>query len=120
MTSSRRLRLATGDGAEDCGRLRAKLKEESAQQQPAKTIPAVVCDTLFKNSLRVRIVYFQFFSVFDFLLAPSNGPTYTPDAALRERPIAPGFNFAELYALCDTEKLRLASKNGKRYNRQPL
>jgi hypothetical protein len=82
MTTSRRLRLALGCTA-DWGRLDAKLKEESAQQ-PAKTIPAVVRDTLFMNSLRVGMVDCQFFADFDFRLAFPDGPTYTPDAVQRK------------------------------------
>jgi hypothetical protein len=118
MTTSRRLRLATGCAA-DCGRLDTKANEESPQQQPAKTIPAVVRDTLFMNSLRVGMIYCQFFADFDFRLAFPDGPTYTPDAALRERPYRSGLNFGELCALSVVEKLHLASRNGKRYNLQP-
>ena len=51
-----------------------------------KTIPAAVPDTLFRNSLRVGMVDYHFFAEFDFRLAHPDGPTYTPDAALRERP----------------------------------
>ena len=51
-----------------------------------KTIPAAVPDTLFRNSLRVGMIDYHFFAGFDFRLPHPDGPTYTPDAAQRERP----------------------------------
>jgi len=51
-------RLERTGCAADCCRLRAKPKTDSAQQQPAKTIPAVAPDTFLKNSLRVGMVAF--------------------------------------------------------------
>src|ERR1700730_156072 len=95
MTTSRRLRSATRCAA-DCGRLDAKPKEESPQQQPAKTIPAVVRDTLFMNSLRVGMFKCQIFAGFDFRLAFPDGPTYTPDPVPRKRPSCFRFEFRRI------------------------
>src|SRR5690242_12513971 len=84
-TISRRLRLAPAFAAV-CGGLGAKPMEESAQQQPAKIMPAVVPDTLFRNSLRVGMVDSHFFADFNFRLALADGPTYTPESAWKEWP----------------------------------
>jgi len=43
-------------GAADCCRPGAKARADSAQQQPAKTIPAVAPEKFFRNSLRVGMV----------------------------------------------------------------
>jgi len=61
----------------------------------------------------------QFFAGFDFRFALPDGPTYTPEAALRERPYCFSVNPAELSAPSFVGKLRLATNDGKRYNRQP-
>src|SRR5579863_5825588 len=92
MATSRRLRLVTGCAA-DCRRLAAKPGEGSAQQQFVKNIPAVVQDTLFRNSLRVGMVDFQLFTDFNFCLAFPNGHIYTPEPAWRERPYSFRFKF---------------------------
>src|SRR5438309_6566464 len=50
-------RLEPTDGRTgDCCRLNAEARADSAQQQPAKTIPAVAPDKSFRNSLRVGII----------------------------------------------------------------
>src|SRR5579864_7668656 len=89
-TTSRGLRFATGGGAA-CRETSAKPNEDSAQQQLEKNIPAAALDTPFRNSLRFGMVDFQPFASFDFRLAIPDGPTYTPEAARRERTYCFGF-----------------------------
>jgi hypothetical protein len=57
MATSRRLEPAATLAA-DCCRLGVNPKADSAQQQPAKTIPAVAPDKSLRNSLRVGMVAF--------------------------------------------------------------
>ncbi len=71
--------------AADCPGLTRETKMEFAQQKSAKTIPAAVLDTLFRNSLRVGMVDDLFFAGFDSRLSLSDAPTYTPEAVPRKR-----------------------------------
>ena len=76
------LRLGlVADCGPGCCALAAKPNDELAQQQFVNTIPAVVIEALFRNSLRVGMIDCQLHTNLDFRLALPDGPTYTPYSA---------------------------------------
>jgi hypothetical protein len=68
-----------------CCAFAAKPKEDSAQPQPVKSIPAADPDTFLRNSLRVGIFKCKLFDEFRFPFAYPDALTYTPDFAPGKR-----------------------------------